>query len=1131
MNKYYILFVFAWVPFTVFSQFKPIIKTQNQTLEMTSLQVQVQVIGNVATTTYDMLFYNPTSQILEGELNFPLGEHQDVVRLALEINGKLREAVVVEKELGRVAFEAVVRRGVDPVLLEKVSGNNYKARIYPIPANGHKRVVLAYDQTIMTEDGFQKFNLSLDFQKTLDQLDLNISVFNVNEKPILTTQMQDLAFQNMQNHFVADFHKSNYYCEGNLEVKIPIVVNTPALIRDDNYFYWYQTLELESVEKVKPKTIDLFWDASLSMKDRDLEKELELLERYFQLLKNVKVQATFFSNEILNTQTYTIHNAQWDDLKSDLMKVVYDGGTDYGNLISRVNPNSECTLLFSDGMSSMSTQIPQFSNEVYLISSILKSDPSLTTKIGTSKKATYINLQETKPAEALKRLAYKKYELMGVETDHPECDIYPKQVQLTTNELVLTGNQVKTGQKISLLLGLDSVFVKKIDYIVPQEKVVNPKLGKLWATHKLKYLQSQKVKDTAAIVTLSKEFNLISDFTSLIVLDDVRDYVRYRISPPDELKEQYETLVALEEKAKNESKWVTSSTNASEQSQNQTTQTQNRTIIAGNGSMTVSGIVQDQSGPLPGVSVLIKGTNMGTETDFDGMYSIQVNQGDILVFSYVGMVTLEADVNQNSININMSSDENVLDEVVVTALGIRKEKKSLGYASSAVNSEEITASNSSVSDLLQGEVAGLQVQREMGRYGTSPNVMIRGFSSFSNKSQPLYVIDGTPVESDRLEELVDPNDIESITVLKGVAASAIYGSRAINGVIVIDLKDGDEPQNRNNFNSSNSNSRRQRNQSDNEEEISTSNSQIKINKYSIKVPEYLKAFEKCIFEEDYYETYLKQRERYIDQPMYFVDIFDEFLQKGYTQKAFLILSNLLELEIDSYEHIRLFAYKSEEGGNLKAAENAYLKVLSLRPEDTQSYRDLALVQFKNEKTEKAIKGMKFIVSGEVYLNRNRRNFEGMNQIASVELEQMKQKSGMGKTETSDIKVEGWTQDTFDLRVVIDWNHNDTDIDLYVTDPDQETCYYSHNTTKMGGKMSRDMTQGFGPEEFTLRHAKPGSYSIKINYFGDRYQKLDNPTFLKVSVFKHYGTPNQTEEIKVFRLEGSTSNIQLDEVTF
>lgn len=1124
MNKYYILFVFAWVPFMVFSQFKPVIKTQNQSLEMTSLQVQVQVIGNVATTTYDMLFYNPTSEILEGELNFPLGEHQDVVRLALEINGKLREAVVVEKELGRVAFEAVVRRGVDPVLLEKVAGNNYKARIYPIPANGHKRVVLAYDQTIETENGFQKFNLSLDFQKTLDQLDLNISVFNVNEKPILTTQMQDLAFQNMQNQFVADFHKSNYYCEGNLEVKIPIVVNTPALIRDDNYFYWYQTLELETVEKVKPKTIDLFWDASLSMKDRDLEKELELLERYFQLLKNVKVQATFFSNEVLKTQTYTIRNAQWDELKSDLMKVVYDGGTDYGTLISKVNTNSECTLLFSDGMSSMSTQIPQFSNEVYLISSILKSDPSLTTKIATSKKATYINLQETNPSEAFKRLAYKKYELMGVETDHPECDIYPKQVQLTTNELVLTGNQVKTGQKISLLLGLDSVFVKKIDYIVPQEKVVNPKLGKLWATHKLKYLQTQKVKDTAAIVALSKEFNLISDFTSLIVLDDVRDYVRYRISPPDELKEQYESLVALEEKAKNESKWVTSSVNASEQRQNQTTQTQNRSIIAGNGSMTVSGLVQDQSGPLPGVNVIVKGTNTGTNTDFDGRYSIQVNQGDILVFTYIGMQTLEADVNQNTINIHMSGDENVLEEVVVVAYGIRKEKKSLSYATSVVNSEEISASNSSVSNMLQGSVPGLQVQSEMGTYGTSPNIMIRGFSSFSNQSQPLYVIEGTPVETDRLEELIDPNDIESVTVLKGAAASAIYGSRAINGVIIIDLKDGDEPQNRNNFNSYSSNSQRQRNQSED-------NVEIKAKKYFIKEPEYLKAFEKCIFEKDCYETYLKQRERYIDQPMYFVDVFDVFLQKGFTQKAFLILSNLLELEIDSYEHIRLFAYKSEEGGNLKAAENAYLKVLTLRPEDTQSYRDLALVQFKNGKIEEAIKNMKYIVSGEVYLTNNRRNFEGMNQITSVELEQMKQKSGMGKTETSDIKVEGWTQDTYDLRVVIDWNHNDTDIDLYVTDADQETCFYSHNTTKMGGKMSRDMTQGFGPEEFTLRHAKPGSYSIKINYFGDRYQKLDNPTFLKVSVFKYYGTPNQTEEIKVFRLEGRNENLLLEEIVF
>ena len=152
------------------AQDMPSIKVGEDKLGITSLDIKVEVVGNIATTTYDMLFYNPTNTVLEGELNFPLGEGQDVSRLALDVNGKLREAVVVEKEQGRVAFEAVVRRGVDPILLEKGTGNNYKARIYPIFAKKHKRIVLAHEQELILSDGAHYFQLPLGFKKDLNFL-------------------------------------------------------------------------------------------------------------------------------------------------------------------------------------------------------------------------------------------------------------------------------------------------------------------------------------------------------------------------------------------------------------------------------------------------------------------------------------------------------------------------------------------------------------------------------------------------------------------------------------------------------------------------------------------------------------------------------------------------------------------------------------------------------------------------------------------------------------------------------------------------------------------------------------------------------------------------------------------------
>ena len=116
-----------------------------------------------------------------------------------------------------------------------------------------------------------------------------------------------------------------------------------------------------------------------------------------------------------------------------------------------------------------------------------------------------------------------------------------------------------------------------------------------------------------------------------------------------------------------------------------------------------------------------------------------------------------------------------------------------------------------------------------------------------------------------------------------------------------------------------------------------------------------------------------------------------------------------------------------------------------------------------------------------------------------------------------------------MRVVIDWNHNDTDIDLHIVDPNLEECFYGNIKTKMGGRLSKDMTQGFGPEEFSLENATLGSYYIKIDYFGDRYQKIENPTFMKMSIYENYGTKEQKRRIKVMRLSKETDNKLIERV--
>lgn len=211
---------------------------------------------------------------------------------------------------------------------------------------------------------------------------------------------------------------------------------------------------------------------------------------------------------------------------------------------------------------------------------------------------------------------------------------------------------------------------------------------------------------------------------------------------------------------------------------------------------------------LPGVSILVKGTNQGTTTDFDGAYSINASGSNTLVFSFIGFTTTEEAVgNRSTINIVLTEDAAQLNEVVVTALGIQREKKSLGYAIQELKGSVLSeAKETNLANAFSGKVAGLQVVRSSNGAGGSSKIVLRGNTSLTGSNQPLIVVDGIPIDNftgttengywgaglDMGNGLGDisADDIESMSVLKGPSAAALYGSRAGNGVILITTKSG-----------------------------------------------------------------------------------------------------------------------------------------------------------------------------------------------------------------------------------------------------------------------------------------------------------------------------------------------------
>ncbi len=238
-------------------------------------------------------------------------------------------------------------------------------------------------------------------------------------------------------------------------------------------------------------------------------------------------------------------------------------------------------------------------------------------------------------------------------------------------------------------------------------------------------------------------------------------------------------------------------------------------VVAMTYGQSISGTVTDPSGlPLIGVNVLVKGTFNGTQTDFDGKYSIEARTSDVLVFSFIGQKTVERNVENNTtINVQMEEDAAQLEEIVVIGYGSQKKSDLTGSVAS-VNGEDIARLPvSSLDKALQGRAAGAYISSPSGTPGAGMSIQIRGSTSLSASSEPLYVIDGVPMISEDLSGLfsggqktnsiadINPNDIKAIEILKDASATAIYGSRGANGVIIITTKRGQTGAPKINFNS------------------------------------------------------------------------------------------------------------------------------------------------------------------------------------------------------------------------------------------------------------------------------------------------------------------------------------------
>ena len=1153
MKSIYLSIGLLFVTIFSFSQEIPVIKAEDSNLGLKELSIKVEVVGNIATTTYDMLFYNTHDRILEGELSFPLGENQNVTRFALDLNGTLREAVVVEKELGRVAYESTIRQKIDPALLEQTKGNNYKARIYPIPAKGTKRVVLSYQQELINKEEAHFYHLPLNFEDELARFKLDFVVFEQTIIPIIKTDSNEkLTFDKWDHNYKFTINRNNYIANKGIDIQIPIRVEDQKLITNKDTFYFYTNITPSTKLKVKPTKIMLLWDVSLSMKNRDITKELAVLENYLKYLSTVEITVKKFSNEFIEEKKFSIKQGKSEQVQGYLKNSIYDGATSYKDIFSMGNKYNEC-LLFTDGMDNLGVFNTIKKTPIYIVNSIVTSNHNVLKNVGIQSGGNYINLNTLSNKQANDLLINETFRFLGVhQKSKNKIEIYPNSITNITSDFSISGKNFENNDTVELLFGYANKVTKRLTIYLQKATHKNELINKIWAQKKLASLVINKEENRMQIIGLSKEHQLISPYTSLIVLDRVEDYVRYRIEPPKELQVAYKRLLKAQEdedefldaqeitaellkeyedindwwntkfkkkkpkKEKRKKKPVAvrtpesqpvvttpepqpdvSNTTITSDTTNTNTVTITSQVINPNLRI-VSGIVSDEMGPIVDISVVIKGTAKGTTTDFDGKFTVNANTGDVLKFSHISYSDKEITVGEsNTVNVMLEESGNTLEEVVIMANAPLRVRE-ISYSSvSNVRSESVTTD---IVTSLAGKVAGLNIEPDRGQPGSSSKIQIRGLNTMIT-NKPLYIIDGVLYEKN-ID--LETTEIAEISILKGNNATAIYGARASNGVIIITTKKG--LQNKG-------------------EQITAFNTMVD-GKLAMKGwdpnTSYIEKINAGKTLEERYAIYLKIRENYKKQPTFYIDVSDYFMKENQAI-AIRILSNIAEIDINNYELLRAIAYKFEAIGKYEQALYLYKELLKIRPEDIQSYRDLALCYQAVGKYQKALDLFYKIVNGSLVLKDEERRFEGIEAVAYVEMNHLiskfKKTLDLSKIDKKLIKPI-----TTDVRVVIDWNHNDTDIDLWVFDPNNEKCYYSHTKTEIGGIISEDMTEGFGPEEFMLKKAIKGQYRIKAKYYNDNVQKISGPTILKVTVFRNYGKRNETKKVTVFKLDKESEEV-------
>ena len=321
-----------------------------------SLDLRSEIVGGMARTRAEMLFANPNDRVLEGELQFPLLAGQEIDGFALDIDGELREAVPIEKARGKQVFEEVIRRRVDPALLEKTTGENFRLRVYPLPPRGTRRVVVWYSERLDSRQGQYRYRQALAQAAAMAEFSLEVLVASPAAAPTgVVPGGTAITLEESGTWYRGEIRRKDFAARGWVEIAIPDGGTDSAGLaasvqswRDGNYLQFDAPIRVQRSARTIPARVGIVWDSSMSGRSRDHEAELALLDAYFQALRNGVVSLVRLRDVAEPAQEFTIRNGDWSALRQALQETVYDGASDLEGW--KLDAGIREVLLFSDGL-------------------------------------------------------------------------------------------------------------------------------------------------------------------------------------------------------------------------------------------------------------------------------------------------------------------------------------------------------------------------------------------------------------------------------------------------------------------------------------------------------------------------------------------------------------------------------------------------------------------------------------------------------------------------------------------------------------------------------------------------------------------------------------------------------------